>query len=85
MSGEIRVRSGKGDKDRVTMLPAAVKEPLQRHLDLVRKRYEIDLKGDYAGVSLPYALEGKYRILAKNGVGNGFSPPQVCISTASPG
>ena len=34
---EIRVRSGKGDKDRVTMLPAVVIEPLQRHLDLVRK------------------------------------------------
>lgn len=42
------------------MLPAAVKEPLQRHLDLVRKRYETDLKSGYAGVSLPYALERKY-------------------------
>ncbi|MCH7571181.1 MAG: tyrosine-type recombinase/integrase [Deltaproteobacteria bacterium] len=44
----------------MTMLPAAVKEPLQRHLDLVRKRYETDLKSGYAGVSLPYALERKY-------------------------
>ena len=58
--GEIRVRSGKGDKDRVTMLPAAVKEPLRRHLELVRKQYEADLKSGYAGVSLPYALERKY-------------------------
>ncbi len=57
---EIRVRSGKGDKDRVTMLPAAVKEPLQDHLELVRKQYETDLKSGYAGVSLPNALERKY-------------------------
>jgi len=57
---EIRVRSGKGDKDRVTMLPAAVKEPLRKHLELVRNRYETDLKSGYAGVSLPYALERKY-------------------------
>jgi integrase len=48
---EIRVRSGKGDKDRVTMLPAAVKEPLRRHLELVKKQYETDLKSGYSGVS----------------------------------
>lgn len=59
-SGEIRVRSGKGDKDRVTMLPAAVKEPLRSHLGLVRQQYEADLKSSYAGVSLPHALERKY-------------------------
>jgi integron integrase len=58
--GEILVRSGKGDKDRVTMLPAAVREPLQRHLDLVRKQHEGDLNSNYAGVSLPGALERKY-------------------------
>jgi integrase len=57
---EIRVRSGKGDKDRVTMLPAAVKEPLRRHLELVKKQYETDLKSGYSGVSLPGALERKY-------------------------
>jgi len=57
---EIRVRSGKGDKDRVTMLPAAVKEPLLRHLELVRKQYEVDVKNGFSGVFLPYALERKY-------------------------
>lgn len=57
---EIRVRSGKGDKDRVTMLPAAVNEPLRRHLELVRKQYEADLKSGYSGVALPDALERKY-------------------------
>jgi len=57
---EIRVRSGKGDKDRVTMLPAAVKEPLLRHVDLVRKQYDADVRSGFSGVFLPYALERKY-------------------------
>ncbi|MBZ0168229.1 MAG: integron integrase [Kofleriaceae bacterium] len=57
---EILVRSGKGDKDRITMLPAAVNEPLRRHLESVRKQYETDLKSGYSGVALPNALERKY-------------------------
>jgi integrase len=35
-SSQLVVRGGKGDKDRVTMLPTAVKTDLQRHLDLMR-------------------------------------------------
>ncbi len=57
---EIRVRSGKGDKDRVAMLPSAVKEHLRRHLEQVRKRYEADLKNGSDGVPLPDALARKY-------------------------
>jgi integron integrase len=62
---EITVRSGKGDKDRRTMLPALVKEPLQKHLQRVRRIYEEDLKSGFNGVSLPYALERKYPNAAK--------------------
>jgi integrase len=40
---EILVREGKGNKDRVTMLPAAVKDLLLRHLDRVRRLHERDL------------------------------------------
>jgi integron integrase len=57
---EMRVRSGKGDKDRVTMLPAVVKEALLKHLEVVRKQYETDVKNGFSGVFLPYALERKY-------------------------
>jgi len=57
---EILVRDGKGAKDRITMLPAAVKEPLRRHLEQVRQDYEVDLKTGAAGVPLPYALARKY-------------------------
>jgi len=38
-SNEIRIRSGKGDKDRVTMLPGAIKEPLLAHLQGVKRKY----------------------------------------------
>ena len=42
------------------MLPAAVKEPLLRHVDLVRKQYDADVRSGFSGVFLPYALERKY-------------------------
>ena len=57
---QITVRSGKGDKDRPTMLPTSVKESLRKHLDWVRARYKSDLESGFDGVSLPYALERKY-------------------------
>ena len=41
-------------------LHSPVKEPLRRHLELIKTRHEVDLKSDYEGVSLPHALERKY-------------------------
>jgi len=57
---EILVREGKGNKDRMTMLPAAVKEPLLAHLDCVRRLHERDLKAGCGRVRLPDALARKY-------------------------
>jgi integron integrase len=57
---EIMVRAGKGNKDRHTPLPSAVREPLLQHLRLVKSQHEADLKGGRGRVSLPYALERKY-------------------------
>src|SRR3989337_2602415 len=57
---QIVVRAGKGDKDRHTMLPAAVKEPLLRHLQAVKRQHEEDLKAGLGRVSLPNALDRKY-------------------------
>ena len=57
---EILVRDGKGEKDRVTMLAAAVKEPLRKHLDRVRCLYERDLQAGFGRVQLPGALARKY-------------------------
>jgi integron integrase len=57
---EIRVRSGKGDKDRVTMLPGAAKEPLLTHLQEVKRQHEEDIRKGLGRVALPDALERKY-------------------------
>jgi site-specific recombinase XerD len=54
------VRAGKGDKDRVTVLPAAVAEPLRKHLEKVKMQYQRDMEQGQGGVSLPDALEWKY-------------------------
>ena len=58
---QIVVRNGKGQKDRVTMLPGIICEDLQRHLTKTRKLHEHDLKAGYGTVYLPYALERKYK------------------------
>ncbi len=56
----IVVRDGKGEKDRVTMLPESLVESLQVHLQSVRLLHEEDLARGYGAVYLPYALERKY-------------------------
>ena len=58
--GEILVREGKGFKDRVTMLPAAVAVPLKAHLNQVRELHEQDVAEGFGEVYLPYALDRKY-------------------------
>jgi integron integrase len=58
--GELTVRDGKGGKDRVTMLPAAVKGPLMHHLQSVRAQHEQDLAAGRGTVVLPTALRSKY-------------------------
>ncbi len=57
---KIIVRSGKGEKDRVTMLPEIVINPLQQHLQEVRKLHQNDLNEGFGTVYLPYALAKKY-------------------------
>lgn len=57
---EIVVRDGKGAKDRVTMLPRTLIEPLQDHLRWRRTCYEDDLARGKASVYLPNALDRKY-------------------------
>lgn len=58
--GEIVVREGKGAKDRVTVLPRAVVEPLQAHLAWAKAEHERDLAAGFGAVYLPFALERKY-------------------------
>lgn len=57
---EIIVRDGKGQKDRVTMLPRTLVEPLRTHLARVRALHEQDLAEGFGRVYLPFALDRKY-------------------------
>lgn len=57
---EITVRDGKGGKDRRTMLPRSLVEPLRSQLDKVRFFHEQDLNNKVGPVYLPYALDRKY-------------------------
>ncbi len=57
---QILVRSGKGAKDRVTILPAAADVVLERHLARVHAQYQHDLTMEAGWVELPYALARKY-------------------------
>jgi integron integrase len=57
---QILVRDGKGDKDRVTLLPERLVEPVRAHLQRVRALHRRDLREGYGEVSLPYALARKY-------------------------
>jgi len=56
----VTVRAGKGDKDRMTVLPEKLVERLRAHRDRVRGLYEADRAEKLAGVWLPEALERKY-------------------------
>ena len=58
--GQVVVRDGKGEKDRLTMLPAKLKQPLLRHLQKIKVLHEEDLRAGYGEVFLPYALARKY-------------------------
>ena len=57
---QILVRDGKGDKDRVTMLPNSLVEPLRAHLTRIRVLHRQDIAEGYGEVYLPYALDRKY-------------------------
>jgi len=59
-TNQIIVRAGKGDRDRVTMLPAVVKPDLVRHVEVVRRQHEADLRHGAGWVELPWALARKY-------------------------
>ena len=57
---EIIVRRGKGQKDRHTMLPAKLVDPLREHFEVVRAQHTSDVEEGRGFVELPEALRRKY-------------------------
>ncbi len=57
---QITVREGKGDKDRVTMLPPSLVGPLRRQLERAQALHEMDVREGFGRVYLPHALATKY-------------------------
>ena len=67
-ANQITVREGKGNVDRITMLPQSIKPALQVHLMNVKILHERDLREGFGQVYLPYALERKYKNAGKEWV-----------------
>ncbi len=59
--GHIVVRDGKGLRDRVTVLPERLRQPLRLHLQRVQEIHQHDLANGNGRVYLPFALERKFR------------------------
>jgi integron integrase len=57
---EILVRLGKGAKDRITLLPEKLTQPLEAHLKRVRQQHTEDLQRGKGSVQIPFALARKY-------------------------
>ncbi len=64
--GTVHVCSGKGQKDRKTMLPERLRQPIRMHLSMVKKIHQADLADGYGHVPLPYAFERKATTAAKD-------------------
>lgn len=57
---QVIIRSGKGNKDRVTILPQSLVEKLQTQIIYAKKLHDLDLAEGFGEVYLPYALNRKY-------------------------
>jgi integron integrase len=57
---EITIRDGKGGKDRRTMLPRSLTDPLRREIERARLLHEADLQAGFGAAWLPHALARKY-------------------------
>lgn len=63
--GTVTVRGGKGDKDRVTVLPQSLREELAKQVERAREVWRGDREAGLAGVWLPGALARKFRRAAE--------------------
>ncbi len=60
-AGVLTVKNGKGDKDRLSILPESIHEELKEHLKKVKQLHLNDLSEGLGAVDMPYALNRKYK------------------------
>jgi integron integrase len=60
--GQLMIRGGKGDKDRVSVLPCSLVDLLQLQLEQVRALHVQDIQADYGGASMSDALARKFSV-----------------------
>lgn len=70
---QLILRSAKGNKDRVTVMPERVVPRLEAHLARVRLLHAEDLAGGHGEVWLPFALNRKSRMRGGTGAGSSCS------------
>ncbi len=64
--GTVTVRGGKGDKDRMTVLPKRLREEIANQIERAREVWQGDRDAGLAGVYLPGALARKFRRAAES-------------------
>lgn len=69
---EIVVREGKGNKDRVTVLPETLILPLRDQIANAELTHERDVNAGYGDVEMPHALDSSTRVQGGGGVGSTF-------------
>jgi integron integrase len=77
---QINIRSAKGAKDRISILPEKAIDPIIKQIEYVTSLHEKDLKDGYDTVSMPFALERKYPKAGRD-LGWKFIFPATQIST----
>ena len=65
-ASHIVVRQSKGMRERITILPDRLREPLRHHLQRVKELHQQDLARGRGAVHLPFALERKYKNAARD-------------------
>jgi len=84
-ASQVTIRGGKGNKDRVTLLPATLREGLSRQLDFARRQHQVDLSCGAGWVELPAALERKYPNAGREWPWQWVFPATRCYMAAETG
>jgi integron integrase len=63
---QLLIRNSKGNKDRITVLPAKIIPALKNHLEKVKELHQKDIANGFGQVNLPFALDKKYPTAGKS-------------------